>query len=223
MYLIKAGIKKSPSISSVANVLMPDDEDQRFGPSHKLAWSLFSGADNSERKFLYREKDKSLFIMSPVMPSQNDILNVSCLEIKTLYDAGSELSFLLRANPIKSVFVAKDARGKRVDVIMRALHSLSASERAEQREIVVAEESKKWLQSFEDKGGFKLQEFSADGYRQAKIRKSSGGKNNIMSFSVIEMAGRVTVTDSEKFEQTLINGVGGAKAFGCGMMMVRQH
>jgi CRISPR system Cascade subunit CasE len=58
----------------------------------------------------------------------------------------------------------------------------------------------------------------ASAYQQHLLRKK--GNTNIR-FSSIDFAGNLTVTDPEKFKQVLFSGIGPAKAFGCGLMLVK--
>ena len=41
-------------------------------------------------------------------------------------------------------------------------------------------------------------------------------------FSAVDFTGELQITDVEKFQQTLFNGFGRAKAFGCGLLMIRR-
>ncbi|MGY6275374.1 type I-E CRISPR-associated protein Cas6/Cse3/CasE [Methylomonas sp. MgM2] len=41
-------------------------------------------------------------------------------------------------------------------------------------------------------------------------------------FSSVDFCGELQITDPEKFRQTLFNGLGRAKAFGCGLLMVKR-
>jgi len=41
-------------------------------------------------------------------------------------------------------------------------------------------------------------------------------------FSSVDFTGELQITDPEKFRQTLFQGMGRSKAFGCGLLMVRR-
>ncbi|MCK9609141.1 MAG: type I-E CRISPR-associated protein Cas6/Cse3/CasE [Methylomonas sp.] len=47
-------------------------------------------------------------------------------------------------------------------------------------------------------------------------------KGQKSGFSTIDFTGDMQIPDSEKFRQTLFNGLGRAKAFGCGLLMVKR-
>ena len=67
----------------------------------------------------------------------------------------------------------------------------------------------------DDKGQYKLQNSS---YRWHSIKADKGKKSG---FSSVDFLGDLEVTDVEKFTEALFEGIGRAKAFGCGLMMVR--
>lgn len=59
--------------------------------------------------------------------------------------------------------------------------------------------------------------FQAESYRWHAMPK----KGRSAGFSTVDFEGELKVTDSELFKTMLFNGVGPAKAFGCGLMLVR--
>lgn len=60
--------------------------------------------------------------------------------------------------------------------------------------------------------------FQAEGYRWHAIPQ----KGRSAGFSSIDFEGEIKVTDSTQFNKALITGIGSAKAFGCGLMLVRR-
>ncbi len=75
-----------------------------------------------------------------------------------------------------------------------------------------------WLLTAGQARGFAVDEgcLSVEAYTQHR------GKNDELRFSSVDFAGELTVLDVEKFSATLFKGVGHAKAFGCGLMLVRR-
>ena len=86
---------------------------------------------------------------------------------------------------------------------------------------IVQQEGFRWLSSRSERLGFRIEEgqVRADAYNQVNFMQ--GKKNRKVSLSTIDFTGVLTVSDSEKFLYTLGNGVGPAKGFGCGLMLVR--
>lgn len=60
--------------------------------------------------------------------------------------------------------------------------------------------------------------FQAKGYRWHALRK----KGHTAGFSSVDFEGQLEVTDPTSFIEALFTGIGPAKAFGCGLMLVRR-
>lgn len=60
----------------------------------------------------------------------------------------------------------------------------------------------------------------ADGYRRHQSYKRS--QKNPIRYSTLDLQGTLTVTNSEKLRAALLRGIGAAKAFGCGLLLVRR-
>ena len=84
----------------------------------------------------------------------------------------------------------------------------------------------KWLTDKGEHKGFKLlsdekrnqQKFQAEGYRWHSLAK----KGKAAGFSSVDFEGEIEVIDASQFIETLFRGIGPAKAFGCGLMLVRR-
>jgi CRISPR system Cascade subunit CasE len=140
-------------------------------------------------------------------------------------NAGQRLVFVLRANPIRS---KKDAgeRQHRHDVIMEAKTRLKQAgqlegDRPPETELV-QEEGYRWLATRALQYGFSVNdgEVRVDGYRQHRFFKPKG--DHQVRISTVEITGVLTVADPERFKEALNKGVGPAKGFGCGLMLVRR-
>lgn len=196
---------------------------------HRLIWSLFSKGSHEKRSFLYRqESDGTLptfYIVSESEPeTESDVWDINIKSYKPVLRLGQELSFSLRANPIVS---KRDEKGRqhRHDVVMDENFSMkkegSGKDNRPPVSEIVQRKGVEWLQKKADKSGFSIDEeqVRADGYRNHEFYKPKG-KHNI-SFNTIDFIGLLTVTDPELFKQTLFEGIGPAKGFGCGLLLVR--
>lgn len=67
----------------------------------------------------------------------------------------------------------------------------------------------------QDEGRLKLQ---AEGYQWHSLPK----KGRDAGFSSVDFEGEIEVTDTELFTKALFDGIGPAKGFGCGLMLVRR-
>ena len=59
-----------------------------------------------------------------------------------------------------------------------------------------------------------------DAYEHHNVSKAK--QKRPIKFSSIDLSGEITVTEPAKFTNALFNGIGRAKGFGCGMMMIRK-
>jgi len=198
--------------------------------THRVLWSLFADADARKRDFLYRCEEKRggvvFFVVSDREP--RDTRGLWQIESKTYQpqlNTGQRLAFVLRANPIRSKKDA-DKRQHRHDVIMEAktrLKQAGQSEGARPPENeIVQEEGCRWLATRGLQYGFSVNEgeVRVDGYRQHRLFKPKG--DHQVRFSTVEITGVLTVADTERFRNALNKGVGPAKGFGCGLMLVRR-
>lgn len=164
-------------------------------------------------------------------------------------NAGDRLRFDLRANPVvsrpgqavldpegapRSRTMGKHAgtvrhRIVRHDVVMDAKRRLLAERgfklwhewQDEDKPLLyeLAHEScSQWLITQGQARGFEvdLDALRVDGYTQHR------GKNGALRFSSVDFAGELTVRDATAFGCALMRGVGHAKAFGCGLLLVRR-
>ncbi len=84
----------------------------------------------------------------------------------------------------------------------------------------------RWFANKAEANGFELVhdgkrdrlKFQAESYRWHHLPKKGG----TAGFSSIDFDGVLKVTEPELFRKTLFNGIGPAKSFGCGLMMVRR-
>ena len=80
----------------------------------------------------------------------------------------------------------------------------------------------RWLAGQSDKAGFALRgETAVETYRQHELSKRSGG-NRTVQFSSVDYSGLLEVTDADRFIKPMARGFGRAKAFGCGLMLIRR-
>lgn len=252
LYLSRARLRarRGEALASIAPLLLPDDVSARYDAQHRIIWLMFrDGPDTSrepqwregEQGFLWRDDGNGMFlVLSRRQPT--DPHRLFELETKTFEPSLTEgdcLRFALRANPVasrkpkpKGSVPAQRERGKRVDVVMDALKPVARTcwstrtGRAFERDDIVTEATYKWLARQGEKHGFVLRKggaFSASGYTQVQIqRKKSGGERRPAGFSVVDLAGEIEVTDPAAFLMRLPLGFGSAKAFGCGLMLLRR-
>lgn len=197
---------------------------------HQSVWRLFGDYAERKRDFLYRleqcGKKPLIYTVSARKPDMSlGIWNIESKEYKPRIKSGMQLAFMLRANPVRT---KRDEKGKhhRHDVIMEA-KTLLAQQQVDKSDsmplaTLVQKEAGKWLSSRAEKYGFAVNcdYVRADGYRQHRFFPTKG--NRQIAFSTVDYNGILTVISPEHFVETLYGGIGPAKGFGCGMMMIKK-
>jgi CRISPR system Cascade subunit CasE len=138
---------------------------------------------------------------------------------------GQRLTFSLRANPVVTKINGNNNKRSRHDVIMNAKHDLAISGSGRQDISTGEIEYKagiKWLEDRSNHLGFTFDHdlVRVFGYRQFRIKRRS--RKVPIQFSSLDYNGVLSVTDPGRFNNTLINGIGRSKAFGCGLMLVKR-
>lgn len=192
------------------------------------------------------------YVLSAALPSQQSpLFEVQTKPFAPVLRAGDMLGFRLRANPTVARRVAGAKNSRRHDVAMDAqrhwLHTACAERQLAlsgkkgdvkaallahpdyqgkagvdrlENELAeaVAAANHRWLAERAEQHGFKPASVQATGYRWNALPE----KGRDAGFSSLDYEGVLTVTDPERFVQALGSGIGPAKAFGCGLMLIRR-
>jgi len=194
---------------------------------HQALWRLFVDDPDAERDFLFRrdEIDHGLryFVVSGREPEDRDgIWLIETKPYAPAIHAGQQLAFSLRANPVVKR-KGDDGKSRRHDVVMDAKYRSDYQRQPRQtREPVIGiaqQVGVEWLQRRAASHGFAISEggVCVEAYHQHRSPK----RGNRISYSSIDFSGVLQVEDAALFAEVLRSGVGPAKAFGCGLMLVR--
>ncbi len=209
---------------------------------HQWLWRFFPGEAGSIRDFLFRRRDNDgiprFYVVSQRPPTRiSSAWHVEYRHYDPQSNAGEWLAFELRANPVVSHH--RTGRQQRHDVIMEAKKRLLAARGLGQWQDwqadrcdhaghpdprpalyqLAQEHGGQWLMKRGADNGFALlpENLSVEGYQQHQ------GKQGQLKISTIDFKGVLQVTDPERFvSKALTRGIGHAKAFGCGLMLVRR-
>lgn len=219
MYLSRLTLSRAPEVAALAQLLNPADEGARLDAHHRLIWTAFAGDAKARRDFLWREEGEGRFlVLSARPPAATGLFDDP--QIKPFAPdlrAGDRLACLLRANATRTV---KTASGKQHrDVVMAALHPVPKADRAAQRDRIAQEQGTRWLEGQGARAGFKLLGADVTGYR-VLVPPGQGARRP--RFGVIDIEAQITLTDPAAFIARLAQGFGRAKAFGCGLMLIRR-
>jgi CRISPR system Cascade subunit CasE len=213
---------------------------------HQWLWKFFPSTADQTRDFIFRrhelEQEPRFYVVSQRPPTAfSEAWQVQSRAYDPQLQVGQRLSFQLRANP---VITRKNGAGKsqRHDVVMQAKKQLLA-EHGLTKEAKWADwegESSKpllyelvqkhcavWLDGIAKRNGFEIaltdeeepqRKLQVDAYEQSKADK----RDHNIRFSAVDFSGELLVTNPELLHLALFNGLGHAKGFGCGLLLVRR-
>ncbi|WP_444937278.1 type I-E CRISPR-associated protein Cas6/Cse3/CasE [Microbulbifer sp. JMSA004] len=208
--------------------------------------------ESSREQLLSKRNLPVYYLLSKVRPAQdNPIFLVETKIFEPRLNPGDRLAFRLRANPTVARKTEGQKRGKRHDVLMDAqyhwlreqceLHGLPVEggkgqlkqslvqekpEQFDQGQIetrlqdVSQTAARSWLIHRGTRLGFDIYppKLHCNGYRWNLLHKKQRGAG----FSSVDYRGELLVTEPELFIKNIFAGMGPAKAFGCGLMLIRR-
>ncbi|MDB4796784.1 type I-E CRISPR-associated protein Cas6/Cse3/CasE [bacterium] len=178
---------------------------------HQRVWQAFKDRDGQPRDFLIRvdrkEESYRVLILSSSSPSKPDWCPSDCFGTKTIPDSffnHPRYRFSLLANPTKKI------------------RSNKAGERTKNgRRVPVTERSEliRWLENKAASGGFSV---DTDSLRTIPRGREffHKGRSAHGTHNAIEFQGEIIVNDPLRFRNTVATGIGSAKAFGFGLIVL---
>ena len=198
--------------------------------SHQVLWRLFGRPDQPTREFLFRQENAgswpTFFVLSQ-RPSGDpgELWTIQSKDYAPKLKVGQRLAFSLRANPVVTR-TRSSGKSSRHDVVMdlkkRSGYSDKPIDQRPSMAWLAQQAGIEWLQRRSEANGFAIEpdQVRVDGYRRHRHYKARGKR--LIEYSTLDFAGILEVTDPERFQNTLFNGIGPAKGFGCGMLLVRR-
>lgn len=210
-----------------------------IGHSHHLIWSLFEGR-GPERDVVYRMTGRG--------PSQ-PVLIYSAAEVADghgLWDvrtrpfdladglrAGDRLTWSLRVNAVRSAngpdprpsqpegAPKPRMRTSKHDIVTHARRSGDGRD----WEAVAQRVVPPWLRERLARGGMDAPEAGmvVEAFRKVRIAHDPGVRNrDPIVVAMTDLRGSGTVTDPEALRGLLLRGIGSARAYGCGMLLIKR-
>jgi CRISPR system Cascade subunit CasE len=228
-YLVRAELRRDVPAAALADLLVPADPNARLGAAHRLIWALFSDGADRTRDFLWRETAPGQYLALSARPpvDAHKLFRLEYKPFTPVLQTGQRLGFSLRVNPVVAARPnGGRARGKRQDIVMCAMHPISKDQRPHQRAAVIERTVSTWLTQQGERNGFvpDVKRLRVEGYDQLQIpreKTDAHRKPDPIRFSVMSIEGVLIVTDPAEFLKRLTMGFGAAKAFGCGLMLIR--
>lgn len=219
LYLSRLRLSRAPSARALNEILNPGEPGLRLDAHHRLLWVAFADSADRRRDFLWREEKAGEFLtLSARPPARNDLFEEP--DVKAFAPqlaAGERLAFALRANATRE----KKGVG-RVDVVVDALHALPKGARAPERMALAQREGAAWLTRQGDAAGFRPIGVAVGDYSVMALPGHRGRRKGQPQFGILDMTGMLEIIDPEAFLARLAQGFGRAKAFGCGLMLIRR-
>ncbi|MBX6375972.1 MAG: type I-E CRISPR-associated protein Cas6/Cse3/CasE [Acetobacteraceae bacterium] len=225
LWLSRVRLRRDAPLAALARLLVPEGGGPRAAASHHLVWALFADTPERRRDFLWREEAPGRFLIlsarQPVDPHGLFELDPP-KPFAPLLAAGDRLQFALRANPVVARPASHGQRGRRHDVVMDALRAVPAGPlRAEARREAAVREGRLWLKRQGERHGFVADaDVVVDGYDRVVVPRAAGARPVV--FGVLDFHGVLTVEEPARFLAALARGFGHARAFGCGLMLIRR-
>lgn len=219
LYLSRLTLSKEPKAAALDALLNPEDPARRMDAHHRLLWAAFTDGPDRTRDFLWREEGAGHFLtLSARPPEPSDLFAPPEIrDFAPVLADGDRLAFALRAN------ATRDRKGQgRVDVVMDALHAVPQAERASRRMEIAQTEARAWLDRQGAKAGFRLLGVEVGDYSVAALPSHRGPRRGQPQFGILDMTGLLELTNPATFLPALTQGFGRAKAFGCGLMLIRR-
>ena len=177
---------------------------------HQAVWKAFPGRDGEQRLFVTRLDQRRegfrLLIVSPAEPSRPSWCPAESWKTKPIpesYFTRRRYTFQLCANPTKKIASKPDGtvtkNGRRVPLGKR-------------------EELVGWIKRKGEQGGFALDEATLRTFSRGREYFEKDGRTGL--HSAVEFQGVLTVTDPAEFHEAFTRGIGSAKAFGFGLLVI---
>ena len=229
LYLSRLTLNREASAAALLPLLNPREPGASADAHHRLIWSVFSDSPDRKRDFLWRFDGRDRFYTLSRRPPQSSSL-FNPPEIKVfapVLRTGDRLQYTLRANATKDRAAvsrmekgARRGKSRRVDVVMDLLRMAPEREnRAAIRDRTAQTAAEAWMARQGTVRGFEPRTTQVEGYSTIELGRRRGEG---ASFGILDLTGILAVTDPEAFLNALASGFGRAKAWGCGLMLIRR-
>lgn len=186
---------------------------------HQRVWQAFGGRDGAPRDFLSRvdqvDDAYRLLIVSASAPHKPDWCPTDCFQSKPIPDAfftHPRYRFSLLANPTKKVVNPDKAK------VVRPDGKLDRNKNARRIALTQREDLLAWLGRKAEAGGFAVDLAAVRTIPRGREYFFKPGARGV--HYATEFQGVLQVSDAAKFRETFTTGVGSAKAFGFGLLVL---
>lgn len=206
---------------------------------HQQIWSLVRQDQQQTRDFLFNidydpyKNVNHILLLSPNQLQGNSKFLIESVKYNPLLSQGEKLRFKLRANPIvKRKF---DNKQKEFNVVINAIEMKKQQGdylQDSSLDELIHDVGMEWLMRKGEQHGFsiifqQIHEETRFKYPQVNIgnefeyQVKSETKPEFL-IRTLDFDGILEVTEPELFKTALLKGIGSAKAFGCGLMLIKR-
>jgi CRISPR system Cascade subunit CasE len=233
--------REDAAIAPLVQELAPAQPDAAMSMGHRLMWSVMPeeirkhyDRANPDRRagaaFLWRAAQAGqYYLLGPRPVEGSPFFRIETKPYAPVFQAGDRLSFDLRVNATVARKANADAKGRskrsdvamdriRADEIATATAGDSIESRSHRRMTAAQGAAAEWLAGLGARDGFDMRSMWLDAYRVESLPRR--GKR--AQIGVFEIRGVLEVVDGARFLQRVLVGFGRAKAFGCGLMLLRR-
>jgi CRISPR system Cascade subunit CasE len=225
--------RESAAVAPLIRTFAPDDAGEAMDVTHRLLWTTMSPEIRDARKgtstFLWRATDKDIFyVLGPRPTVDQPFFHVETRPFAPCFAPGDRLAFDLRANATVSRKGASSgtgrSRGKPVDVAIDRMQreeneGTEKTARAVRRFPAAEAGATEWFRAQGERGGFRPLCIALDRYSAERLPRRNARDGTI---GVFDLRGVIEVADPDAFVPKVLTGFGRAKAFGCGLMLLRR-
>lgn len=228
LYLSRLTLNRTAPTAALMPLLDPPEPGQAADAHHRLMWSVYSDGAARERDFLWRYDGRGKFLaLSARPPTPNDLFQPHETKVfEPRLRVGDRLHFKLRANATRDRATASrlpkgQRKDRRVDIVMDRLHreASQGGSRPELRDRIAGAAAVDWLMRQGASRGFRPHLTAVENYSTISLgrRRRQGA-----TLGILDLVGSLEVTSPEVFLPALAKGFGRAKAWGCGLMLIRR-
>lgn len=197
MYLTKCILARSPDLNPYLY--------------HRKIWQLFPEETDAKRDFLFwvqeqNSKELIILLQSQQKPIQNgdSIKIIQTKEYNPVVKSGKSFRFIIRTNPIKTI---KDLKGRK---------NSKGDPKAVRVPLIKEKHLENWIKKrFANKA--ELLELSINVEPETIFWKQR--KKGIIR--TVLFKGIIKIENEPKFRELIKKGIGPAKAFGCGLLLIK--
>lgn len=227
MFLSKAFLKPSERGGTGALAAFLAGASAQIGQGHQLVWSLF-GDRGGKRQFLYRMTGPT--VASPILIASEEepqdrhglwTIVPKPLRLLDTVAAGDRVEWSVRVNAtVSSRTDTGKSRSSRHCIVDRALRGGASGTSFEVASRVVPG----WLEAHFVARGLEASagDMVVQAYDKRRFGRGTTGRRDLVVIGMTDVVGKGTVRDAEAFCALLREGIGGGKAYGCGLVLARR-